>query len=571
MRMPALRASLVALLAAVVVGLPSSAAPAEAATTYLLMPRSELLSRPTSGAAWSALKAKADATLGAPNLCDQNSQHNIRTLANALVYARTGNATYRTRARNGIMAAPATQKVGCGNATLALGRQLGSYVLAADLIDLAGSDDSTFRSWLSGIRTKTIGGHSVWTSLRITADRAPNNWGGFAQASLTAADLYLGDTTGINRDWARFRGFTGDRSAFTFPNGADGDHSWECGSGWTPMQLCSGNARHGAIAEDAERDGAYPALSRTYQQETMQGLAFTAELLQRNGKAAWTRLQPLVTFAHRWSNWNVSTPGKHLTWWFNVRLGAKAPTVAATHGRIFGFTDWLYGGASVPTPAPAAPTSSTPAVALYRTTSVPTRSVPIRVAWGSGSAPAGVSRYQLQLSVDGGTYRSLSLSSARARSRTLTAWPGHTYRFRTRIVDRLGRASAWAYSRTTAPRRVQETTTAAKWAGTWRRASSTSYLGGAVRWSRTKGSTVTFTFTGSSVAWVGPVGPTRGKATISLDGRYVGTVDLYASRFRARKVIYAVRVTPGTHVLRIKVAGTAGRPTVAIDAFYVLR
>jgi len=70
---------------------------------------------------------------GTPDLCDQNDDHHLRTLAAAIVYARTGAAADGTEARAGVMAAIGTQRVGCDNATLALGRQLaaidGIYLL----------------------------------------------------------------------------------------------------------------------------------------------------------------------------------------------------------------------------------------------------------------------------------------------------------------------------------------------------------------------------------------------------------------------------------------------------------
>ena len=40
--------------------------PTAAASDYILMSRSDLLSRPTSGAAWSALAARADSSIGSP-------------------------------------------------------------------------------------------------------------------------------------------------------------------------------------------------------------------------------------------------------------------------------------------------------------------------------------------------------------------------------------------------------------------------------------------------------------------------------------------------------------------------
>jgi hypothetical protein len=88
---------------------------------------------------------------------------------------------------------------------------------------------------------------------------------------------------------------------------------------------------------------------------------------------------------------------------------------------------------------------------------------------------------------------------------------------------------------------------------------------------KSRGATATITFSGSAIAWVGPVGPTRGKARVFLDGNLVATVDLYRSSFAARDIVFARNVSNGTHTLRIQALGTSGRPTVAVDGLYVLR
>jgi hypothetical protein len=301
----------------------------------------EVAHLPTSGTAWNALKAAADANAGTPDItCNQdNRSHPGTTLAAALVYARTGIESYRTKAIALIEAAYPTAR-SCGNAVLSLGRQLSAYVLAADYV---GYRAPAFVAWLSDIRTRNLGGHGRWFILKGTADDSPNNWGTFAQASLVAADAYLGDAAALEKDWLRFRGFTGDRSAFTFPYPSDGDASWECvaQSQWTPVAICPGNPRDGAISEDAERSGAYPKISLTYVQEGMQGLGLVAEILTGDGYDAWPRLQRVSGFATGQGVWNASAVGRHVPWLWNERLDAGAPTQPAAFGRGFGFTDWL--------------------------------------------------------------------------------------------------------------------------------------------------------------------------------------------------------------------------------------
>ena len=102
--------------------------------------------------------------------------------------------------------------------------------------------------------------------------------------------------------------------------------------------------------------------------------------------------------------------------------------------------------------------------------------------------------------------------------------------------------------------------------GRWGAARHPAYSADTIRWSNSAGATATFQFTGRSVAWIGPRGPTRGKAHVYVDGRYSRTIDLYASRFQARNTVWSQTWTKaGGHTIRIEVVGTRGRPTVGID------
>jgi hypothetical protein len=72
------------------------------------------------------------------------------------------------------------------------------------------------------------------------------------------------------------------------------------------------------------------------------------------------------------------------------------------------------------------------------------------------------------------------------------------------------------------------------------------------------------------VTWIGPVGSTRGKARVSVDGVSIGVIDLYRSTFRPRVDLFKKSwAHVGTHVIKITVIGS-GRP-VAIDQFIVTR
>jgi hypothetical protein len=126
----ALGATLAGLLA---IALPCAANAATTTPNGIWMSYAEIAKLPMSGKAWDKVKAAADGWVGTPNIADQDSKHDVNTLAIALVYARTGNPAYRTKAATAIMSAVGTE---AGGRTLALSRNLVSYVIAADLIDL---------------------------------------------------------------------------------------------------------------------------------------------------------------------------------------------------------------------------------------------------------------------------------------------------------------------------------------------------------------------------------------------------------------------------------------------------
>ncbi len=328
---------------------------------YLLMDRATLESLPTFGPAWDALKATADEPLGSARLRDQDARHGVRTLAVALVYARTGDPVYREKAREAVMDAIGSERERAGNSILALGRQLGSYVLAADLIGLDGEDDREFREWLDDIRTRELGGHGRWRTLTGTHEDSANNWGAFAGASRIAASLYLGDTDDVWAAAAVLRGFLGDADAYAGFQPVDDSADWACDPPhYVPVNPpCErdGINLDGAIVRDISRGGGleWPPGDDgvRYTLESLQGLVVQAELLRRNGYGdPWTwsdealrRAAGIVTrsSASGGDGWNRSEVTVHLSWLFNARYDLGIPTEPAGFGRVFGYTDWLYG------------------------------------------------------------------------------------------------------------------------------------------------------------------------------------------------------------------------------------
>jgi len=121
-----------------------------------------------------------------------------------------------------------------------------------------------------------------------------------------------------------------------------------------------------------------------------------------------------------------------------------------------------------------------------------------------------------------------------------------------------------------AGKRIGEASAAIAYSGSWKSARHQGYAGDKVRYSTKAGATATLTFTGRTVVWYGPTGPTRGKARVYLDGTLFRTVDLHARTFDVRDVVFRKAwSSAGTHTLTIEVVGTKGHPMVAIDEFIV--
>ena len=115
-------------------------------------------------------------------------------------------------------------------------------------------------------------------------------------------------------------------------------------------------------------------------------------------------------------------------------------------------------------------------------------------------------------------------------------------------------------------RRLDDSSSIVRYAGSWRIAHHRRYLEGGVHYARTPGAAVGVRFVGRGIRIVGPVGPTRGRVSVWVDGIRVAMVDLGARRFRPRAVLVALDWTKRSeHWVELRVARTPGRPVVAID------
>jgi hypothetical protein len=225
-----------------------------------------------------------------------------------------------------------------------------------------------------------------------------------------------------------------------------------------------------------------------------------------------------------------------------------------------------------------APAVTPPEHHLVTGSTLGTSTVPVKFTWSPTTTEgSSVARYELQRSTNGGTFKSVILSSATSTAKTLQLSPGNTYRFRVRVTDGAGNVGEWVYGTQFSVTVYQETNFATTYEGAWTDEPLTSAYGGTLRYAETAGSNSLMSFAGSDVGWVGHKGPDRGKAEVWVDGSKVKNVDLYASTELPRKVVYSTTLAsaPSPHTLEVNVMGlkrtaSSGR-RVDVDAFVVLQ
>lgn len=157
-------------------------------------------------------------------------------------------------------------------------------------------------------------------------------------------------------------------------------------------------------------------------------------------------------------------------------------------------------------------------------------------------------------------------------SRT-TGWSSYAKRYVAKVMRYYREAGGKGHSSKKSSRwTANERSRAIDYTGTWRRANHRGYGGDRVAYATKAGARASFYFTGKKVTWNGPTGPTRGRAKVYVDGKYIKTVNTYRRSFDARSTLFqASWKAAGEHRLTIVVVGTRGHAMVAIDDFVVTR
>ncbi|MFJ7252022.1 peptidoglycan recognition protein [Streptomyces sp. NPDC098085] len=207
-----------------------------------------------------------------------------------------------------------------------------------------------------------------------------------------------------------------------------------------------------------------------------------------------------------------------------------------------------------------APAFTTRPNLALRTGTVNTTAVPVTLKWKATDA-ASLKEVRLTAPV-ARTYGPTTTSASH------TAKPGAATGWAMTAYDRAGNTAAASVSGT--PVILQESSAAKT--GTWATKSSTSYLGGTSYSSSSKGASLSWTFTGRSVALVASRASTSGQVYVYVDGVKVSTVDLKSATAKYRDALWTKSWTGSAkHTVKIVVVATSGRPAVTTDGIVYLK
>jgi hypothetical protein len=318
----------------------------------------EIALLPTSGSAWNNVLSEAKSSCGSVDLSDQEQRTNVCIMAKALVFARTGQTGYRRDVRAALREIVAASTY--SGRALALGRELGAYVIAADLIDLRNYDptlDEGFRAKLRTLRTTYTTGAA--SSLIDCHEKRPNNWGAHCGATRAAIAVYLGDTADLARTAQVFKGYLGDRRSYSgFKYGGSTsslDNSWQCDPnrpvGINPAGCVrDGLSLDGVLPDDQRRGGSFTTdpPKENYVWEALQGLLAQAVILDRAGYDVWEWEDRALLRAAHWLHDVNDYPAEGDDTWqphiLNRHYGTKFPApVPSRPGKNVGWADWTHG------------------------------------------------------------------------------------------------------------------------------------------------------------------------------------------------------------------------------------
>jgi hypothetical protein len=229
-----------------------------------------------------------------------------------------------------------------------------------------------------------------------------------------------------------------------------------------------------------------------------------------------------------------------------------------------------------PARAPALPPLViAPRAAVPYGTSIGTNGAFVSIYWSAIEFPGstGLVTYELFQSTDGGTPTQVPLPSATSTSTQVLLAPGRRYAFGVAAHD----DSGWSRVVDDTPVELlllDDASLQSGYAGLWSAYTNSSAYEGGFHRTVTSGDTLSWTFFGSAVAWIGPQYPDAGRTEIDVDGRFVGfrtATGAGSTSTDARNVLFSwVWPSAGQHTLVLRFSPTALATSLIVDAIVVL-
>jgi hypothetical protein len=299
---------------------------------------------------------------------DQDSDHDVKTLGLALYAARTGDKVAEARAAVLSVIGTETNPPTAG-AWLTVSRNLGAYVIAADVLGLradAGPDgalmEQWIRDWLTRVMPRNVGsGTRTWEPFESGSNASQQE--GFAFAAIGA---YLRDRAVLDEVWQKFQRFVGDPNGPLDPR--DINLSAGIAAGWShnpdaaiainPKGTTKNGIRiDGAIINDMRRGGDFqhPPGYTDYPWTGTDGLVPAAFVLHRAGYPAFEVADRAILRAMDYLHWLRQDTGQvdwfsgrrgqsqiYITnWYYGTNLPIDGPVGV---NRCVGFVDWTHPG-----------------------------------------------------------------------------------------------------------------------------------------------------------------------------------------------------------------------------------
>ena len=190
--------------------------------------------------------------------------------------------------------------------------------------------------------------------------------------------------------------------------------------------------------------------------------------------------------------------------------------------------------------------------------------IPVTTSWAATDPDDPVRQQELQVSVNGGGYAPVSLSSADAGQAASTVVPTAQYEFRARATDSHGNLGDWTDGPPFTVGTAQET--AATYTGAWTEHHSRTAWGGTTISTTSAAAAATISTDGQQFAVVGPTGPRNGPMRICVDGNACQTIPTVSSSWVPRVILADFALTPGSHAISITLAPKSGGE-IELDGF----